>query len=247
MLDIKISAIAAGLAFIVSFLLGLLSGASLPALIIRPVVFAVLFFIIAAVIYFLVSHFLPELLDADLAESIGADDILNPGSRIDITEEESAAAPLYSAQAARANDSEGGLGDISDLLTQGSAARPAVMPPETGFPGLDQRDEDGYTRSGTVPAGLNDDGGFTGSGNAMPKMARVPDPAESMDVLPDLDSMARAFLPGSGEDEADITEYSTAADSLKRPAAGSRGQKMEGDFNPKELAAGIRTILKKEG
>jgi hypothetical protein len=68
-----------------------------------------------------------------------------------------------------------------------------------------------------------------------------------MDVLPDLDAMARAFLPGSGEDGTDTTEYSTADDSRKRPAAGSRGQKMEGDFNPKELAAGIRTILKKEG
>jgi hypothetical protein len=70
---------------------------------------------------------------------------------------------------------------------------------------------------------------------------------ESVDVLPDLDSMARAFLPNDGEDEADTTEYSTSDGPLKRPAAGARGQKMEGDFNPKELAAGIRTILKKEG
>jgi hypothetical protein len=235
MFDVKISAIVAGIAFIVSFLLGLLSGASPPALIVRPLIFAVLFFLIAAAVYILVSHFLPELLDEGLAESLSMDDGLNPGSRIDITENEPAGLPAYVAQA---DDSEDNLGDISDFLRQTRAARN----PEAGSPGLDQQGEDGYTRNGTVAPGNHDDGGFTGS--AIPKTA--PNPAVSMDVLPDLDSMARAFLPDSGEDETD-TEFSISDDSLKRPAGGSRGRKMEGDFNPKELAAGIRTILKKEG
>jgi hypothetical protein len=240
MFDVKISAIAAGLAFIISFLLGLLSGASLPALIIRPLIFAVLFFIIAAVVYFLVNHFLPELLDTDFVESIGADEVPSPGSGINIIEEEPPAMPVYAAQS---DDSEDNLGDISDLLKNSRTLRP----PETDSPGLDQSGQDGYTRSGTVPAADYSDNGFTGNGSAMPKTVTVPDPAESMDMLPDLDTMARAFLPDSGGDEADTTEYSTSDDSPKRPAAGSRGQKMEGDFNPKELAAGIRTILKKEG
>jgi hypothetical protein len=242
MFDVKISAIAAGTAFIVSFLLGLLSGASLPALIIRPLVFAVVFFIIAAIVYFLVSHFLPELLEGDLPASMDAGDALGPGSRINITEDESAGTPVYAAQP---DDSEDDLGNIADLLTQAKTARPAPMPAETGFPGLDQSGEDGYNRNEAVSAGGRNGGGFTGSGSAGPSL----DPADSMDVLPDLDAMARAFLPGSGggEDEADVTEYSTSDDSPKRPLAGGRGQKMEGDFNPKELAAGIRTILKKEG
>jgi hypothetical protein len=240
MFDVKISVIAAGIAFVVSLLLGLLSGASLPALIIRPLGFGVLFFVIAAVVYFLINHFLPELLDGDLPESMEADDTLGPGSRINITEEEPAGMSVYAAQA---DDSEDDLGDISDLLKPGRAPRPV----ETASPGLDQSGEDGYTRSETVHTGIQNNGGFTGSGNPVPKTVTVPDSAESMDMLPDLDAMARAFLPNSGEDGADTTEYSTSDDSPKRPAAGSRGQKMEGDFNPKELAAGIRTILKKEG
>jgi hypothetical protein len=215
-----------------------LSGASLPALAIRPLGFAVLFFIIAAVVYFLINHFLPELLDGELPESMEADTTLSPGSRINITEEEPAGMSVYAAQA---DDSEDDLGDISDLLKTGRAARPV----ETGLPGLDQSGEDGYTRSEAVHTGVQNNGGFTGNGSAVPKT--VPDSADSMDMLPDLDTMARAFLPNSGDDEADTTEYSTSDDSPKRPAAGSRGRKMEGDFNPQELAAGIRTILKKEG
>jgi hypothetical protein len=250
MFDVKISVIAAGIAFIVSFLLGLLNGASLPFLIIRPLIFGVLFFVIAAIVYFLVSHFLPELLDGELPESIEAGNALSPGSRINITEEEPAGMPFYTthaAPAAQADNSENGLGDISNLLKTGRAAGPA----ETGYPGLDQSDEDGYTKSEAVHAGVQNNGGFTGSGSAAPKTVTVtvtvPDSEESMDMLPDLDTMARAFLPDSGEDKADTTEYSTSDDPLKRPAAGSRGRKMEGDFNPQDLAAGIRTILKKEG
>jgi hypothetical protein len=240
MFDVKISAIIAGLAFIISFLLGMVTGASFPVLVIRPLIFAVLFFVIAGIIYFLVSHFLPELLDEGRNEIVRPDDILNPGSRINITEDEPAGPAVY---AAPPDDSEDNLGNISDLLTKGRVARP----PKTDFPGLDQHGEDRYTRSDSGSVEDRNDGGSAESGSAMPKTAAVSDPVESMDVLPDLDTMARAFLPDSGEDEADTTEYSASDDSPKRPAAGSRGKKMEGDFNPKELAAGIRTILKKEG
>jgi hypothetical protein len=242
MFDVKISAIAAGIAFVTSFLLGLVSGVSLPALIIRPLVFAVLFFIIAGIVYRLVSHFLPELLEDGAAKPMMADDILNPGSRINITEGDPGAA-VPAAYAAPEDDSEDNLGDIADLLTQNGTA----ISPGAGFSGLDQRGEDGYNRSGVVSAGEHSDGGFSGSRSAAPKTSAVPDLTESVDVLPDLDVMAKAFLPNSGEDGADTIEYSTSDNSLKRPAAGGRGQKMDGDFNPKELAAGIRTILKKEG
>jgi hypothetical protein len=237
MFNVKISFIAAGIAFIVSFLLGLMSGASFPALIIRPLIFAVLFFIIAGVIYFLVSHFLPELLEEGWNEAARPDDILNPGSRINITEEEPGGPAVY---AAPADDSEDNLGDISNLLGKGRAAKP----PETDFPGLDQHGEDRYTGGEAVPAGTYNDSDSAGSKSAISKPASGSE--ESVDILPDLDSMAKAFLPDSGEDDADTAEYSTSDGSPRRPAGG-RSQKMEGDFNPKELAAGIRTILKKEG
>jgi hypothetical protein len=239
MFDVKISSIAAGLAFIVSFLLGMVSGASFPVLIIRPLIFAVLFFIITAIVYFLVSHFLPELLEEGGTEAVNPNDILTPGSRINIAEEEPVVPAAY---AAPADESEDNLGDISDLLGKGRTERPA----KTDFSGLDQRGEDGYTKSEAVPVDAYNDSGSAGSKSAVTKPVVASGAEESADILPDLDSMARAFLPDSGEDEPDMTEYSTSGASPKRPAAGGRG-KMEGDFNPKELAAGIRTILKKEG
>jgi hypothetical protein len=238
MFNVKTSAIAGGIGFVVSFLLGLLSGASLPALVVRPLIFAVLFSVIAGVVYFLVTHFLPELLENGEYEAMSPEDALNSGSRINITEEEPAGLASYAAQP---DDSEDNLGDIGDLSARSGTAKPI----KADLSGLDQHGEDGYTRSETVPSGDRDNGGFTGS--AVPRHDMAPAAAESVDVLPDLDSMARAFLPNDGEDEADAAEYSTSDAPLKRPAAGARGQKMEGDFNPKELAAGIRTILKKEG
>jgi hypothetical protein len=241
MFNVRISAIAAGIAFVVSFLLGLLSGASLPFLIIRPLIFGVLFFVIAAVVYFLVSHFLPELLDESGPEPLEMDDALSPGSKINITEEEPAGAGAV-AYAAPEDDSEDNLGDISDLL----GGRRAAKPLEADSPGLDHYDKDGYTRSGAIPAGVSGGGNSTGSRGVTPKPVMASDSGDLVDLLPDLDSMAKAFLPNSGEEGMDTTEYSTSDGPLKRPAGG-RGRKMDGDFNPKELAAGIRTILKKEG
>jgi hypothetical protein len=238
MFDVKISAIAAVTAFIISFLLGLVSGASLPALIVRPLIFAVLFFIIAGIVYFLVSHFLPELLEEGGFESLEADDALNPGSRINITEEE----PAPAVYAAPEDDSEENLGNITDLLGRNRVSKPL----EADFPGLDQDDKEGYNRSGAIPADAYRNDSSMERGSAMPEPVMASDSPDSVDVLPDLDSMARAFLPDSGEDEVNTTEYSTSDSPPKRPAGG-RGQKIEGDFNPKELAAGIRTILKKEG
>ncbi|MDR1862687.1 MAG: hypothetical protein LBQ67_02080 [Treponema sp.] len=242
MFDPKISGIAAGAAFIISFLLGLLRGVSFPALMLRPLIFAVLFFIIAYVVCFLVTRFLPELLDTNSPDTAGAEDIPNPGLRIDITEEEPQEAAVY---AVPTDDSENNLGNISDLFGETRAA-------ETGSPGLDQNKENGYNSSGNVSVDVRRGGNFTGGGKVMPKTVLVSDAAESVDVLPDLDSMARAFLPNSGEEDKDAAGYPTATFSVKRPAVDGKSQNgksqgIEGDFDPKELAAGIRTILKKEG
>jgi hypothetical protein len=241
MFDLKISGIAAGTAFIVSLLLGMISGASFPALIIRPLLFAVLFFVAAAFVYFLVSHFLPELLEGDGWQIDREDEIPHSGSRVNITEEEPPAEAFFAAQP---DDSEDNLGDISDLMSASMVSHQIGA----NSPGLDQHSEDKYTRDGDfgIPADLSG-GGFAGGGNSASRTSPVSGSADFMDALPDLDSLAGAFLPNSGEDAADTTEYSTSAAPAKGPQAGSKGQKMEGDFNPKELAAGIRTILKKEG
>jgi hypothetical protein len=229
MFDLRASGIAAGIAFVVSFLVGLLSRAAFPVLLVRALGFAVLFFIISGLVYLLISRFLPELLDErGLKEEM---DLNVPGSRINISEggPQGPVPAVPGMVFAQADDSEEGLGNISAL-----AAAPQEDGTAPGYvPGLDQGSQSGYTEK----SGLE----LFAEGDDAPAAEAV-----SMDTLPDLDSLAGAFLPSSENDEGDTTEYSISAPA-KKPLAGSKGRKMEGDFNPKDLAAGIRTILKKEG
>jgi hypothetical protein len=247
MFDFKAGGIAAGAAFVVSFLISLASRVSFPALILRPLGFAVLFFGIVFIIYVLVSRFLPELLD-ETAETGGDAGI--PGSRIDISEpddpgEAASFSPVLPDSAAvpgnfaEAGDSEESLDDISGYVkNDAEVPRPARNPAEAPLYGetlsdLDQEAKNGYTKESSPDI-------FSASG----ERAGGTGAAEG-DFLPDLDSLAGVFMPSSGENGNDTTEYSTAAPA-KKPAPGRKGQKMEGDFNPKDLAAGIRTILNKE-
>jgi hypothetical protein len=51
-------------------------------------------------------------------------------------------------------------------------------------------------------------------------------------------------MPSLQKEEEEIEEFSSS-EPVKR-SSGNIPQKMDVDFNPKELAAGIRTVLKKD-
>jgi len=272
MFGFKIGGIAAGVAFIISFLLCLISNVSLSALIIRPLVFAGVFFGAAYAIYFVISHFLPELLDGSAGS--GADFSI-PGSRIDISEGESLgmAEPdsvsdslpgkiVIPSNYAVPDDSDEGLGDISGLVKTGigspepaekTAKMPAEIPAFQETPsGLDQGTQNGYTEKSSL-GGFSTSGGepraklsfgqqlsTEGSGDDAAVLG-----AEPVEFLPDLDSLAGAFMSSSGETGDDTIEYSTAVPAAK-PSASGKGRSLDGDFSPQDLASGIRTILNKE-
>ena len=212
MLNIKRSIVIAGLTFIISLLLGLLSGTSFPSLILRPVLFSIIFFGLSVLIPMMIQHFLPELLDIDRETP----EVVIPGSRIDITEKTDTTPGVLFA---KPDDSEEDMGNIDDISSTSSSSEQ-----EYGAQGLDQDGQNGYTGQGK---------GFVQDG---------------FDVLPDLDSLAGAFLsttgekPAGGQDEKE--EYH--GHSPARPVIGNKPQALNGDFNPKDLAAGIRTILNKQ-
>jgi len=270
-------------AFLLSLLLGVVSKSAMPMLIIRPLIFAVLFFIISNVVYFMVSRFLPELLD-DV--SLTQEDTRGrPGARLNILEDDPedygqgdypgsySARSGHSFMGAQADDSDEGLGNISDFVMK-TGVSPALgtgIPSGKGSAGLDQNTQTGYTegKKGNIeefsepgPSLPSDGGKPVESGTAgrdspaasIPEKPKVPlgtvaeeaaDSSESVDFLPDLDSMAGAFLSHlSGEDQ-DTTEYSVST-PLPKPSMGNRTPEWAGDFNAKELAKGLRTVLKKE-
>jgi len=69
--------------------------------------------------------------------------------------------------------------------------------------------------------------------------------------LPDLDAMAMAFSSNFGGEPAQAQPQSQHPNSFEEQEPvvynkGNKAQPMKGDFNPKELAQGIRTVLNKE-
>jgi len=146
-----------------------------------------------------------------------ANDTMTPGSRINITESEKPLPEVF-----KALDDGEEVGDINDLVN--GTFRPQEIPqaaaPENEFRGLDQMPEDGYTGSRSSPVSAN--------------------PPEG--GLPDLDLLAGSFLNSSDES---VENFEERPEPVRRPT-GNKPQTFKGDFDPKDLAKGIQTILKED-
>jgi len=289
--DLRLSGIFAVTAFVLSFVIGLLSRLSLPVLIIRPLIFAVVFFVLSAFIKMLIGRFLPELLE-DSADEDG----LAPGSRINILEDDgpslTSAVPdgftsLASAQAtvgAKPDDSDDGLGDISDLSRRNIFSQPdegntSAMGSILG--GIDQNAKELYNDNGgsdpIVPdfskmfspepssieappaAGQAKAPGTVSTAGpvaAKAKAAGTTVPAnfaiktvesgfDTDEALPDLDSMAGAFMSDSSDEEEGPVE-SSAPSSPSRAASSKKAPEWTEKFEPKDMAMGLRTVLSKD-
>jgi hypothetical protein len=201
----KVLAFAGGAGFILSLLIGMISGAGFLMALIRALIFAALFAGMAAGASWLIVHFLPELIEAEDAE------VNVPGSRVNISVE--------------GDVPEDGLDPNADSFGGN------VL-------GLDHGAETGYTegKDESVPAF----GAAAETASTVPAVPTASDQgeeADAVDVLPDLEAMSEVFLPPAGEEELS---------SPQRSVAGNRPENLEGDFNAKEMAAAIRTILKRE-
>jgi hypothetical protein len=262
--DLKQSSIFAAVAFVFSFLIGLISRSTMPMLIIRPMIFAGIFFALSALIKILISHFLPELLSDGTTDDGG----FKPGSRINILEvdppsDTSALAEgfisgaLGQASGAKPDDSEGDLGDISDL-----SRRIAFPPDDEGtLSGIDQNEKEQYTDNGGLGDSIGPDfsnmfgttasagspAGTGASAKASPAAksgAKRGGGSNSDEDLPDLDSMEKAFMTESSDQGSEASEYSGPV-SLKKSSS-DKTPKWTEDFDAKEIAMGIRSVLKKD-
>ena len=248
MFNLKICGIIAGAAFILSFIISLITGNFMPMLLVKPAIFGVLFFIISCVVNILVKTFIPEVLENNDSDD---ESIILPGSRINITEGDSPpatganrpaaspAVPVPGFMGAQADEAEEGLGDISSLMNKSSINN---VSGERTQAGMDQNRQDDYnTKIGDL-----EEVGETKDNRAVPvAAAEADDMSNPVDILPDLDSMAGAFLPSVEGEEEDTPEYSVSAQSVK-PSPLKKAPAWAGDFNAKDLAAGLRTVLSKD-
>jgi hypothetical protein len=238
MFDPKLSGIAGGIAFVLSFLVGLISGVGFPWILIRALGFGAAFFVLAGGAYWLVTQFLPELLDR--GEEEAGLDAGSPGSRVDIsvTDEEGDAGsggPFRREGFSPERDASEGLTD----LVGGGAPSNENVDPLSGN-GLDQEAEDGYTRKGNVEEGPLNGAASSPPGAAVP--AQETESSDTVDELPNLELMSDVFITPPIEDGgAGVIESSTG-----RSTGGNKPQNLGGDFNVKEMASAIQTILKRE-
>jgi hypothetical protein len=256
------SGIAATAAFIVSLLLGIFVRAHILIVLLRAFSFALVFFFLMAVVWRLINHYLPELLYDSSARDASSVSDFETGSRVNITLGDTEI-PRNAAVPPEESSDES-VGNIAEMARAGpsvSGPRPsAVSPPSSPAPprpfaapspgsdgasaparAMDQSSQSHYTQErggvSVAPSVSAPSGGFSG-------VSSLGDASGSVDSLPDLDALAGAFLsPGAAEtEEVDSKPFSSGA----REYRSKKGKDVGEDFNPKELASAIQTILKRD-
>jgi len=259
--NVKWGITAGFIAAIISVVLGVFSGVLMTYIIIRAVVFLFVFFALGTGLRVIINSYFPELLylNNESDPDIGFD---QPGSQINITlggTGEYAVPEMYGDS----RDS-GELGNIEDLISgnfkvrsviEPNPARAASSDMEYGSEGLDLRKEDDYNGGDSFSAGPQE---FASFQEAEPSKSVAPEkPAFSpvfggdsndLETLPDLGSMATVFSTGFDTDEATAMPHmgEEAETSQKQYNKGNKPQALEGDFDPQQIAEGIRTVLKKD-
>ena len=223
MFNFKICGIAAGIAFILSIILGLFGGVGFLALILRAIIFAAVFFALSCFIFWLLAQFVPELLSG------GDDDLGFPaaGSRVDISLGDGGITGAFPT-------------DSSDLVDD-IGGRPSTPKKAASLP-LDQEDGAGYNANGEAAGDLKDAGGGMAFGASYGGMSGR---KGSGDTLPDMDSLAGS-VPESAADMVNAGDIGFDSFEPRRPKSSSRKSEMAGDFDPKELAQAIQTVLRKD-
>jgi hypothetical protein len=246
-INVKLSGIAAGAGFILSFIVAIASGAGPSVSLLRGLLWAGAFFVLSGGVWALIKRFIPELLLPPREDAVTADmpdGMVAAGSRVDISLGDGDDALPVKPVLPEEDGAAGDMGNIADLL--GTARSPGAA-----------EDAPGEDSAGTGGAGmdLNEKERYTERGNGTASPAFTPDPAppsvqnavfgdDGLEDLPDLDTMAGAFM-ASGEVDDDEEPAAYAPPEGNVPP-GRKDQSLGGDFDPKELASALQTILKKD-
>jgi hypothetical protein len=259
------------LAFIISAGLGVISGVTFVLIIARAIVFAAFFFGLGFALRFLVTNYFPELfLARDTTENEYSNELKSPAENTTVdTTGEYAVPELYNAPGA-----ENELGNIDDLIS-GAFSRARLegvdRMEEEGYNGTGVQSEMEMKFKASSAGNQeiinfqdmfsDDTAAYNEPGQQKTEKQRDFTPSlgndsDDLGGLPDLDSMAMAF--GGASSFSDSTGISSFDDAIEtaghgniepeesRYTAGNKPQPLKGDFNPKELAKGISTVLAKD-
>jgi hypothetical protein len=255
--NLKWSALTGAFGFVLSLLVGLVSGAGIHALG-RALIFGIAFFVIGSLLYWLAGRFLPDMLDQS-SEGIPG---LGMGSQVDISVDDDDIASLAKAlrgdspEPVGLSGSDGGIGDlgggefgIGEL--GGGGIGDGLFP---SLAALDQVNEKGYTESGAPgstagPAEPARD--LPARSFALEGPAAIPSGGtDALDVLPDLESMSQAFLPSMDDvsskegNSGEPVAVAFPGMPLNNRTIPEEAEEFRG--REKETAQAIQTILKRD-
>jgi len=269
--NIKWGATLGIIAAIISITLGLIFGVRMADILLRAVIFLFVFFALGSGIRVMINNFFPELMyfDDGSESKINFDDQPpQPGSQVNITlgsAGEYAVPEMY-----RDSRDSQELGNIEDLISGHFKVRTAVdnddyeesAAPEQGSGGIDLTTEDDYNIKRDSFSAMPQE--FASFKEPDPEPEQEPSKpvsfekpvftpvfegdSDDLGALPDLGSMATAFSTGFDEMETTAMPHlgDEADSSQTQYNKGNKPQPLQGDFNPQELAQGIRTVLSKD-
>jgi hypothetical protein len=238
MFNVKWGIVSGGAAFALAFVMSLLIGhTGLPVALLRALVFAVVFFGLGLGIWVLISTFIPELLSSG-AEDEGAGNVLfgaAAGSRVNITVDDAPNTALPAALPGTEHSENEDVGDFTDLVSGSiSAGQDIDQSPATSYTGDEETEVVAPALDKVKVEGLGDlsmdFGAFVSDDLSGDEMANL-----------DVGADTFSFLPGSGSAKKP-QETSTP----ERKVSGNKAATLQGDFDPKEIAAGIQTVLKRD-
>jgi len=244
-------------ALIISVLLGAASGAGVSHIILRGLAFSMVFFGLGIGMWFLVNSYFPEIL-ADDGDSAQEDAYEKTGTRVNITVDntgEYAVPELY-----RTTGSPDELGNIEDLISGAFKVRSESV---------DRNQEESYNDNGVQgdpdPENIDFQDMFQDPAGSDKSFEDKPvftpsfvDDSGGLGGLPDLDAMAVAFssFGDSGGGSSPVVSskgassgFGGASNDIEETSQYNKGNKpqpMKGDFDPQEIAQGIRTMLSKD-
>jgi len=240
-INVKWGVYAAVAALFLAFLTSIFMGhASFTAALLRAVCFAALFFALGTGAWTLINNFMPELLFPEASDATAnifgteaeGSQSSDYGSRVNITLGDGGDIAL--PDEADPNN----VGNISDLVS--GAVDPAAEAKKQK--GLDENSENSYTDDAgdtmsslngfAEPSSANEGGGFAMNFDSFAMgggSSGLETFGDSFSLPPDSGAAAKQeeFLP-------------------ERKVTGNKPMALEGDFNPKDIAAGIRTVLEDE-
>jgi hypothetical protein len=270
-LNFKWGLVAAIFAVLISVSLGIFSGVGFFHVLIRGFIFAIIFFGLGFGLRFIVNNFFPEL----LFSNDEAAQIEEPGSHINITIDstgEYAVPELY--RTADDSDELGNIEDLISGVFKPRGGEESPKKQTNGIDRKKEAGYNDAVGVIDFPEEMPEIGVSFGQSEPQEKLQFTPSFGDDSGLggLPDLDMMARAFSSSYSGSPAPLPSAAPApvvmpsapsispVSSMAPSAAfmpediepertryvGNKPQAMQGDFDPKGLAEGIRTVLSKD-